>query len=56
MMVGVMVVLVFAGLIEGSFSQFSAKTVSYALKIAVAVILHAALLAYLFLPRGDRAA
>ena len=54
MMVGVMVVLVLAGLIEGSFSQFSAKTVPYTLKIAVAVILHAALLAYLFLPRGGR--
>jgi len=54
MMVGVMVVLVLAGLIEGSFSQFSAKTVPYPLKIAVAVILHAALLAYLFLPRRDQ--
>jgi uncharacterized membrane protein SpoIIM required for sporulation len=51
MMVGVMLVLVLAGLIEGSFSQFSAKTVPYALKITVAVLLHAALLAYLFLPR-----
>lgn len=52
MMVGVMLFLVVAGLIEGSFSQFSAKTVPYSLKIAVAVVLHAALLAYLFVPRG----
>jgi uncharacterized membrane protein SpoIIM required for sporulation len=54
MMVGVMLVLVLAGLIEGSFSQLSAKTVPYPLKIAVAVILHGALLVYLFLPRKDR--
>lgn len=53
MMVGVMLFLVAAGLIEGSFSQFSAKTVPYSLKIAVAVVLHAALLAYLFVPRGQ---
>jgi uncharacterized membrane protein SpoIIM required for sporulation len=52
MLVGVMLMLVLAGLIEGSFSQFSAKTVPYALKIAVAVVLHLALLAYLFLPRA----
>jgi len=50
-MVGVMLFLVLAGLIEGSFSQFSAKTVPYTLKIAVAVVLHVALLAYLFVPR-----
>jgi uncharacterized membrane protein SpoIIM required for sporulation len=54
MMVGVMAVLVLAGLIEGSFSQFSAKTVPYPLKIAVAAVLFGALLLYLFLPRGDR--
>jgi uncharacterized membrane protein SpoIIM required for sporulation len=53
MMVGVMLFLVVAGLIEGSFSQFSAKTVPYALKIAVAAILHVALLAYLFVPRRE---
>ncbi len=51
MMVGVMLFLVVAGLIEGSFSQFSAKTVPYSLKIAVAAVLHVALLAYLFVPR-----
>jgi uncharacterized membrane protein SpoIIM required for sporulation len=55
MMVGVMLFLVVAGLIEGSFSQFSAKTVPYSLKIAVAVVLHLALLAYLFVPRQQEA-
>ena len=46
--------LVVAGLIEGSFSQFSAKTVPYPLKIAVAVALDLGLLADLFVPRrGD---
>lgn len=51
MMVGVMLILVIAGFIEGSFSQFSAKTVSYAIKIGVAAALHVGLLLYLFLPR-----
>lgn len=51
MMVGVMVILVLAGFIEGSFSQFSAKTVPYALKITVAAVLHLGLLVWLFLPR-----
>ena len=51
MMVGVMLFLVIAGLIEGSFSQFSAKTVPYAIKITVAALLHLGLLIYLFLPR-----
>lgn len=43
-------VLVAAGLIEGSFSQFSAKTVPYALKISVAVLLFSALCLWLFRP------
>ena len=51
MIIGACLVLVFAGLIEGSFSQFSAKTVPYALKIAVAAMLFAGLMAYLFLRR-----
>ena len=55
MMVGVMLFLVVAGLIEGSFSQFSAKTVPYSLKIAVALVLHVALIAYLFVPRQQEA-
>lgn len=60
MMTAVMVLLVIAGLIEGSFSQFSAKVVPYPLKIAVAVILLGSLVLFLFLPRrqgatgGDR--
>jgi len=55
MLAGVMATLVVAGLIEGSFSQFSAKTVPYALKIAVAAVLFVALFAYLFLPRAAAA-
>ena len=44
-------VLVVAGLVEGSFSQMSAKTIPYALKIAIAVVLFAMLFAWLFLRR-----
>ena len=55
MMVGVMLFLVVAGLIEGSFSQVSAKTVPYSLKIAVALVLLVALMAYLFVPRHPEA-
>jgi uncharacterized membrane protein SpoIIM required for sporulation len=51
MMIGSALTLVMAGLIEGSFSQFSAKTIPYALKIAVASLLFAGLMAYLFLRR-----
>jgi len=47
-MMAVMLLLVVAGLIEGSFSQFSAKTVPYPLKIAVAVLLFGSLVVYLF--------
>jgi uncharacterized membrane protein SpoIIM required for sporulation len=43
--------LVLAGLIEGSFSQFSAKTIPYELKIAVAALLFTGLMSYLFLRR-----
>ena len=42
------VVLVLAGLIEGSFSQLSAKTVPYAAKIGAAAALFATLFFYLF--------
>jgi uncharacterized membrane protein SpoIIM required for sporulation len=55
MMIGAALVLVLAGLIEGSFSQFSAKTVPYALKISVAALLFVGLLSYLFLRRTDDA-
>lgn len=51
MMAAAAVVLVLAGLIEGSFSQFSAKTVPYSLKIGVAAALFGSLLAYLFFRR-----
>jgi uncharacterized membrane protein SpoIIM required for sporulation len=44
-------VLVAAGLIEGSFSQFSAKTVPYAIKITVALMLFTGLCLWLFRPR-----
>lgn len=55
MMVATALVLVVAGAIEGSFSQFTAKTVPYGLKIGVAVVLFAALLAYLLVgePAGE---
>ena len=56
MMAAVMLLLVMAGLIEGSFSQFSARVVPYSLKIAVAVVLLASLLVFLFLPRRPAAA
>jgi uncharacterized membrane protein SpoIIM required for sporulation len=51
MIIGAALVLVLAGIIEGSFSQFSAKTIPYALKIAVAVLLFLGLTTYLFLRR-----
>lgn len=41
-------ILVLAGLIEGSFSQFTARTVPYGLKILVSALLFAGLTAYLF--------
>jgi uncharacterized membrane protein SpoIIM required for sporulation len=41
-------VLVAAGLIEGSFSQFTAKTIPYGIKTGVAGILFAALMIWLF--------
>jgi uncharacterized membrane protein SpoIIM required for sporulation len=41
-------ILVIAGLIEGSFSQFSARTVSYEVKIGIAVCLFVSLMAWLF--------
>jgi uncharacterized membrane protein SpoIIM required for sporulation len=51
MMIGAALTLVLAGLIEGSFSQFSAKTIPYPLKIAVAGLLFTGLISYLFLRR-----
>jgi uncharacterized membrane protein SpoIIM required for sporulation len=51
MMIGAAMVLVLAGLIEGSFSQFSAKTIPYPIKISVAGLLFTGLMAYLFVRR-----
>ena len=51
MMIGAALTLVLAGLIEGSFSQFSAKTIPYPIKISVAAMLFAGLMSYLFLRR-----
>ena len=53
MIIGAALTLVLAGLIEGSFSQFSAKTIPYPLKIAVAGLLFVGLVGYLFLRRTD---
>ncbi|MDY0058924.1 MAG: stage II sporulation protein M [Myxococcota bacterium] len=48
MMLATAAFLVLAGGIEGSFSQLSAQTVPYALKVGVALVLLGLLLAYLF--------
>lgn len=55
MMIGAALTLVLAGLIEGSFSQFSGKTIPYTLKIALAALLFIGLITYLFLRRTDEA-
>jgi len=47
--------LVCAGLIEGSFSQMSARALPYGLKIGVAAALFAAMCAWLFGRRGEAA-
>lgn len=51
--IGAALTLICAGIIEGSFSQFSAKTIPYALKISVAALLFLGLTTYLFLRRAD---
>jgi uncharacterized membrane protein SpoIIM required for sporulation len=54
MIIGAAFVLVLAGLIEGSFSQFSARTFPYVVKIGVAIVLFSGLMFYLFVRRsGD---
>lgn len=50
-MAGAMLTLICAGLIEGSFSQFSGRTIPYTLKISVAAVLFCGLLFYLFVRR-----
>jgi hypothetical protein len=52
-MIGTALTLVLAGLIEGSFSQFSARTFPYEAKITAAVLLFLALTTYLFVRRVD---
>lgn len=49
--IGTALTLVMAGLIEGSFSQFSSHTFPYELKITVAALLFISLMTYLFLRR-----
>jgi uncharacterized membrane protein SpoIIM required for sporulation len=49
--IGTALTLVLAGLIEGSFSQFSSRTFPYEMKIAVAALLFISLMTYLFLRR-----
>jgi uncharacterized membrane protein SpoIIM required for sporulation len=49
--IGASMTLVLAGIIEGSFSQFSQKTIAYELKILVAVLLFVALMVWLFARR-----
>lgn len=51
--IGTVLTLVLAGLIEGSFSQFSSRTFPYEAKITVAALLFVALLTYLFLRRVE---
>jgi hypothetical protein len=54
MLLGTAAILVLAGVIEGSFSQFTKKTFPYSVKIGVAVVLFVMLLGYLFLRRRAR--
>jgi len=49
--IGTALTLVLAGLIEGSFSQFSSRAFPYEVKIAVAALLFVSLMTYLFLRR-----
>lgn len=55
MLAATVAVLVLAGLIEGSFSQFTGRTFPHALKSAVAALLFALLMAWLFARRGEAA-
>lgn len=54
MMLVCAIMLVVAGLIEGSFSQFSSRTVAYEFKIAVAASLFVAMVGVLFVRRPGR--
>ena len=48
MLVATALTLILAGIVEGSFSQFSGQTFPHELKIAVAIILFASLIMFLF--------
>ncbi|HLY76074.1 MAG TPA: stage II sporulation protein M [Planctomycetota bacterium] len=52
MLLGTAAILVLAGLVEGSFSQFTQKSIPYGLKIGVAAALFIGLISYLFIRRG----
>ena len=54
MLAATILLLLIAGLVEGSFSQFSEKTFSHEVKTAVAAILFSGLIVYLFAPRRRR--
>jgi len=56
MLIATALTLVFAGIVEGSFSQFSSKTFPTPLKIGVAVLLLVSLISYLFIrgTEGER--
>ncbi|HEX9983822.1 MAG TPA: stage II sporulation protein M [Thermoanaerobaculia bacterium] len=49
MLIGTMLILVFAGIIEGGFSQFSSKSIPYSIKISMAALLFTGLMIYLFI-------
>jgi uncharacterized membrane protein SpoIIM required for sporulation len=53
MLIATGLALIFAGIVEGSFSQFSSKTFPIPLKIAVAVLLFVSLIGYLFIREGE---
>lgn len=53
MLVTVALVLVAAGVVEGSLSQMTARTIPYAAKIAVAALLFAGLVGWLFWRRSE---
>lgn len=53
MLIATALTLIFAGIVEGSFSQFSSKTFPAPLKIAVAVLLLLSLVGYLFIRGAD---
>lgn len=55
MLAGTAAVLVLAGLIEGSFSQFTARTFPHAVKTGVAAVLFALLVIWLFGRRAEEA-